>query len=62
MKYEITEYKLQRNSFGKNDIVISKVKEMDDDGKYLRFAPLEEWLLIELQKQGAVNFRSYERK
>jgi hypothetical protein len=45
MKFEITEMELQANEFGKNDILIKKVKVMDDEGNYIKFAKLNEALL-----------------
>ena len=38
MKFEITRIKLKENEFGKNDLIISQVKVMDDNGKYIKFA------------------------
>lgn len=43
--FEITSMELQKNKFGKNDIIISKVKVMDDRGKYIKFAKLNEALI-----------------
>tara|TARA_S200002703_G_scaffold121918_1_gene107791 strand:+ start:1148 stop:1333 length:186 start_codon:yes stop_codon:yes gene_type:complete len=45
VKFEITTIKLEENDFGKNDLLISKVKVMDDNGKYIKFARINEALL-----------------
>lgn len=45
MKFEITTIELKKNNFGKNDLLISKVKVMDDNGKYIKFARINEALL-----------------
>lgn len=45
VKFEITTIELKENDFGKNDLLISKVKVMDDNGKYIKFARINEALL-----------------
>ena len=38
LKFEFTTIELQENEFGKNDLIISKIKVMDENGKYIKFA------------------------
>ena len=45
MQFEITRIELVKNEFGKNDLVIKQVKVLDKDGKYIKFAKLNEALL-----------------
>jgi hypothetical protein len=45
MQFEITKMELQPNKFGKNDLLIKQVKVMDDDGKYIKFAKLNDALI-----------------
>ena len=53
MKFEITTIELKENEYGKNDLLISKVKVLDDNGKYIKFAKLNESLLNALKNEGA---------
>lgn len=48
MKIEITKYAFQLVN-GEPKIVISMVKQMDDDGKYIKFAKMKE-IVTELSK------------
>lgn len=54
MKFEITRMELKENEFGKNDIIIKQVKVMDDNGKYIKFAKLNEVLLSVLKEKGTI--------
>lgn len=56
-KFEISRMKLQKNEFGKNDIIISQVKVMDKDGKYIKFAKLNEDLLQALKEVGTITIK-----
>lgn len=56
-KFEITRVELVKNSFGKNDIIIKQVKVMDEKGKYIKFAKLNESLLKALQESENVLFK-----
>ena len=58
MKFEITTIELKENSFGKNDLVISKVKVMDDNGKYIKFAKLNEALVKAMKIEGVVSIKN----
>lgn len=57
MKFEITKMELKKNEFGKNDLVISMVKVMDDNGKYIKFAKLNEELLKAMKESGNVTIK-----
>ena len=48
---------LIENQFGKNDLVISKVKVMDDDGRYIKFAKLNEALVEAMKDSGIVSIK-----
>lgn len=52
MKFELLQLELKENSYGKNDIIVKKVKITDDNGVHLRFAKLNESLLDALLEQG----------
>lgn len=49
LKFEFSTIKLQKNSFGKNDLIISKVKVMDKNGKYIKFAKINKELIQALK-------------
>ena len=57
MKFEITRLELQENEHGKNDIIIKQVKVMDKNGKYIKFAKLNESLLDALKKSEYVTIK-----
>ena len=57
MKFEITTMDLIENQYGKNDLVISKVKLMDDDGRYIKFAKLNEALVEAIKDSGIVSIK-----
>ena len=54
MKFEISNIELKQNQFGKNDLIISKIKVMDDNGKYIKFAKLNESLLEAIKEKGVL--------
>ena len=49
LKFEFTTIELQENEFGKNDLIISKIKVMDENGKYIKFAKINEALIQALK-------------
>ena len=57
MKFEITRIELKENEFGKNDLIISQVKVMDDNGKYIKFAKLNEALLKSLKESETITIK-----
>jgi len=57
MKFEITKIKLKENEFGRNDLIISQVKVMDDNGKYIKFAKLNEALLKSLKESETITIK-----
>ena len=57
LKFEISAISLQRNSFGKNDIMISRVKVMDGNGKYIKFGKLNEELIQAMKEAGTISVK-----
>ena len=57
MKFEITRMELKENEFGKNDILIKQIKVMDDNGKYIKFATLNEALLNALKSSESITIK-----
>lgn len=57
MKFEISNIELKENSFGKNDLIISKIKVMDDQGNYIKFAKLNESLLEAIKENGVLTLK-----
>ena len=58
MKFEITTIELKENNYGKNDLVISKVKVMDDNGKYIKFAKINKELLKAMKESNCITLRN----
>ena len=56
-KFEISTIKLQVNEFGKNDLIISKVKVMDENGKYIKFAKINESLIHALKDAECITIK-----
>lgn len=56
--FEITTMELKLNSFGKNGILITKVKVLDENGKYIKFAKLNEALLSAMKLKGTVTIKN----
>lgn len=56
--YEITTMALQKNKWGKNDIIVSKVKKIDENGRYVEFSKIDENLMRELRTAGIVTIRN----
>ena len=50
--FEISQIELVKNSYGKNDLVISKIKVLDENGNYVKFAKLNEKLLKAIKNKG----------
>ena len=57
MKFEISNIELKPNKFGKNDLMISKIKVMDDQGNYIKFAKLNESLLEAIKEKGVLTVK-----
>ena len=57
LKFEFTTIELQENSFGKNDLIISKVKVMDKNGKYIKFAKINKELIQALKDAECVQIK-----
>ena len=57
MKFEISNIELKENNFGKNDLIISKIKVMDDQGNYIKFAKLNESLLEAIKEKGVLTLK-----
>jgi len=59
MKYtfEISGIELTPNGYGKNDIVIKQVKVMDENGKHIKFAKLNEALINALKEAGEIKIK-----
>lgn len=57
MKFEISKIELKPNKFGKNDLIISKIKVMDDQGNYIKFAKLNESLLEAIKEKGVLTVK-----
>ena len=56
-QFEITRMELVQNKFGKQDIMITQVKVMDENGKYIKFAKLNEALLSAIKEAGIISVR-----
>ncbi len=57
MQFEISRIEIKENSFGKNDFVIKQIKVMDDNGKYIKFAKLNDALLKAMKEKGIVSIK-----
>ena len=57
LKFEFTTIKLQENEFGKNDLIISKIKVMDKNGKYIKFAKINKELIQALKDAECVTIK-----
>lgn len=57
MKFEISRIELQENEFGKHDLLIKQIKVMDDNGKYIKFAKLNEALITALKESGTLTIK-----
>lgn len=57
MKFEISRMELQPDGYGNQEIVIKQVKVMDDNGKYLKFAKLNQALIEYLKDAGQISIK-----
>lgn len=57
MRFEISRMELIKNSFGKNDLIIRQIKVMDNNGKYIKFARLNDALIDALKNAGTVGIK-----
>jgi hypothetical protein len=57
LSFEITSIDLLPNKWGKNDLIITKVKVLDENGKFIKFAKLNQELLKALKEKGTVSIR-----
>jgi len=57
LKFEFTTIELQENEFGKNDLIISKIKVMDKNGKYIKFAKINKELIQALKNAEYVTIK-----
>lgn len=57
IRFEITRIELVENSFGKNDLVIRQVKVLDENGKYIKFAKLNDALLKALKESEFITIK-----
>jgi len=55
--FEISQMELVSNEFGNNDIVISKIKVLDKNGKYVKFAKLNEELIKAIKQKGILTVK-----
>jgi hypothetical protein len=57
LNFEFTIMNLKQNSYGKNDLVISQIKVMDENGTHIKFAQINDELLNALMNKGTVKIR-----
>ena len=57
LNFEITRMELVENRFGKNDLVIRQVKVCDKNGKYIKFAKLNNALINALKKKKEIKIK-----
>ena len=57
LKFEFTTIELKENEFGKNDLIISKIKVMDENGKYIKFAKINKDLIQALKNAEYVTIK-----
>jgi hypothetical protein len=60
LNFEFTTIELEKNKFGKFDLLVSKVKVTDENGKYVKFAKINEHLLSVLKQKGTVKIKNNE--
>jgi hypothetical protein len=58
-EFEITRIELKKNEFGKNDLLIKQVKVLKD-GKYVKFAKLNDELVKALKESGTIKIKNNE--
>ena len=57
INFEFSKIELKENEHGKNDLIVSMVKLTDKDGKYIKFAKINEELLSALKKSDKVTIK-----
>lgn len=57
LQFEISRIELKENKYGKNDLLISQIKVSDKDGKYIKFASLNEELLTALKAAKSITIK-----
>ena len=58
LNFEFTTIELEKNKFGKFDLLVSKVKLTDENGKYIKFAQINEELLKAIKTKGVVTIKN----
>jgi hypothetical protein len=58
LNFEFTTIELEKNKFGKYDLLVSKVKLTDKDGKYIKFAQINDELLNAIKMKGIVTIKN----
>jgi hypothetical protein len=56
--FEISTIELKENDWGKFDLLISKVKVSDKNGKFIKFAKINKELLIALKEKGIITIKN----
>ena len=57
LNFEFTIMNLKQNSYGKNDLMISQIKVTDTDGKFIKFAQINDDLINALMNKGTVKIK-----
>lgn len=57
LNFEICTIELKKNNYGKFDLLVSKVKVMDKNGKYIKFAKINEELLEAIKRKGVITVK-----
>ena len=57
LNFDFTTIELKENRFGKFDLLVSKVKVTDENGKYIKFSKIDENLLKDLIAKGFVTIK-----
>ena len=58
LNFEISTIELEKNKYGKFDLLISKVKVSDKNGKFIKFAKINEDLLNTLKQKGITTIKN----
>jgi len=58
LNFEFTIMRLKRNSYVKNDLMISQIKVTDNEGKFIKFAQINDALLTALMSKGTVKIKN----
>jgi hypothetical protein len=57
LNFEFTTIELEKNKYGKFDLLVSKVKITDENGKYIKFAQINDELLKALKSKGTIKIK-----